>query len=142
MAPTATARSSRSIPTAATYQVLYSFTGGTADGANPDAGLTLVGSTLYGTTTSGGTRQRRHGLLDQYAIGSGYQVLHSFSDGRDGANPSGLTLVGSTLYGTTDEGGSDGDGTVFSINTDGSDYQVSAFVTGAGQRRRRSLMPV
>jgi uncharacterized repeat protein (TIGR03803 family) len=37
-----------------TERVLYSFTGG-ADGANPDAGLFLLGGTLYTTLSNGGT---------------------------------------------------------------------------------------
>jgi uncharacterized repeat protein (TIGR03803 family) len=35
-----------------------------------------------------------------------------------------LTLSGTTLYGTSPLGGSDGGGTIFQINTDGSGYQV------------------
>ena len=42
---------------------------------------------------------------------------------NDGANPqAGLILSGNTLYGTTDTGGTNGDGTLFKINTDGSDF--------------------
>ena len=40
---------------AVAYKSLYSFQGG-ADGANPQAGLTYVGGTLYGTTVFGGAR--------------------------------------------------------------------------------------
>ena len=54
-----------------------------------------------------------------------FQVLHSFS-GTDGNEPyfAGLIAIGSTLFGTTNEGGSSNDGTVFSMNADGTDYQV------------------
>jgi uncharacterized repeat protein (TIGR03803 family) len=54
-------------------------------------------------------------------------VLHNFGGktNLDGDAPTGkLTLAGETLYGTTGEGGSNGGGTVFSINTDGNDYAV------------------
>src|SRR5262245_54477821 len=34
------------------FSLLHSFAGGTADGREPFAGLTLVGSTLFGTTAS------------------------------------------------------------------------------------------
>jgi uncharacterized repeat protein (TIGR03803 family) len=54
-----------------------------------------------------------------------YTVLKSFTGGSDGANPlAGLVLAGSTLYGTTENGGSSGDGVVFKIDTDGSGYAV------------------
>ncbi len=115
------------------YQVLYSFTGTGNDGANPNAGLTLVGSALFGTTVSGGS----DGDGTVFSIntdGSNYQELYSFTGtGNDGANPyAGLTLVGSALFGTTWDGGTDGDGTVFSINTDGSGYQVLYSFTDTG----------
>jgi uncharacterized repeat protein (TIGR03803 family) len=37
------------------YRVLYSFAGGPFDGNDPQGDLTLVGSTLYGMTTAGGS---------------------------------------------------------------------------------------
>jgi uncharacterized repeat protein (TIGR03803 family) len=43
-------------------------------------------------------------------------VLHSFGSSGDGARPyAGLINVNGTLYGTTLEGGANGDGTIFSI---------------------------
>lgn len=54
------------------------------------------------------------------------RVLHSFGKIGDGASPwTALTNVNGTLYGTTDLGGSLGlCGTVFSIQTDGSNEQI------------------
>ena len=40
-------------------------------------------------------------------------------------------LSGSTLYGTTDDGGSSDDGTVFKVNTDGTGYTVLKNFTGS-----------
>src|ERR1017187_7043420 len=41
----------------------------------------------------------------------------------DGAWPSGgVILSGNTLYGTTDNGGSGGNGTLFAVSTDGSEF--------------------
>jgi uncharacterized repeat protein (TIGR03803 family) len=115
------------------YSVLYSFSrdlGGTnQDGVAPEAGLVLSGRTLYGTTFSGGN----FGCGTLFAIntdGSGFTNLHSFTatvanTNCDGANPqAGLILFGNTLFGTTDDGGSFGLGTVFAVNTDGSSYTV------------------
>ncbi len=109
--------------TPAVSQVLHSFTGQPADGGDVDGDLTLVGSTLYGTTSYGGAYN--DGTIFSINVnGSGYQVLHSFSGTTtDGLEPLGtLALVdvpgiGLTLYGTTAGGGSHGTGTVFSINT-------------------------
>jgi uncharacterized repeat protein (TIGR03803 family) len=103
---------------------LYSFTatdpdtGTNSDGANPVAGLILSGNTLYGTATSGGSS----GNGTVFAIhtdGTGFTNLYSFNGGGigDGSFPlAGLILSGSTLYGTTDLGGSSGNGTVFSLS--------------------------
>jgi uncharacterized repeat protein (TIGR03803 family) len=106
------------------FQVLHSFAGTDANAQDYISGLTLDGSTLYGTTANGG-----YGLGSVYSIhtdGSNYQVLHSFTEPVDeeGYPEAELTLVGSTLFGTTQSGGADGRGSIFSINTDGSDYQV------------------
>jgi uncharacterized repeat protein (TIGR03803 family) len=104
------------------------------DGATPDHG-TLVQSntTLFGLTTFGG----KYGNGTIFSIrtdGKHFQILQSFGKpgSNDGINPYGsLMLNGTTLYGTTRTGGSKGNGTVFQINTDGSNYaRVYDFKTG------------
>lgn len=40
----------------------------------------------------------------------------------DGLNPAGFVLAGNVLYGTTTGGGAYGGGTIFRVNTDGSDF--------------------
>jgi len=110
------------------YTVLHNFTG--SDGVQP-LGLTLSGTTLYGTTDSGGTSN--FGTVFKINTdGSGYTVLRSFtgypSDGADGSGD--LLLSGATLYGTTSYGGIYSGGTVFKINTDGSGYEVIQNFTG------------
>jgi len=105
------------------YTNLYSFGTVDNDGANPNGSLTLVGSTLFGMTYSGG--DNNNGTIFQINTdGSGYTNLYSFGTvDNDGANPYGsLTLVGSILFGMTSEGGTYSDGTIFQINTDGSGY--------------------
>jgi uncharacterized repeat protein (TIGR03803 family) len=100
---------------------LHSFTDGN-DGANPYAGLVLSGNTLYGTTEYGGTNDSGT-VFAIHTDGTGYTNLYSFTGGNDGVDPyATLVLSGNTLYGTTYQGGDSDDGTVFSINTDGTGY--------------------
>jgi uncharacterized repeat protein (TIGR03803 family) len=64
-----------------------------------------------------------------------YTVLKSFGGSGmypDGSNPcANLVLSGSTLYGTTQNGGDRGEGVVFKVNTDGSGYTVLKNFTGS-----------
>jgi len=110
--------------------VLHNFSGG-SDGASPWAGLILSGSTLYGTTYSGGTS----GYGTVFAVntdGTGFTNLYSFTGATDGANPrAGLILSSNTLYGTAFAGGSWGHGTVFAVNTDGTGFTNLYSFTGA-----------
>jgi len=111
------------------YNNLVNFAG-VSDGANPYGALTLVGSTLYGMTRLGGSANSGT-VFSVNFDGSGYQTLYSFGGSDSGANPNGsLTLVGSTLYGTTKSGGSLNKGTVFGINLDGSGYTTLYSFTG------------
>jgi uncharacterized repeat protein (TIGR03803 family) len=119
------------------FRLLHSFQsqiGHPPDGAAPLGSLTLSGSTLYGMTSFGGS----DGVFNDGEIfrintdGSGYQVLKNFSgSSSDGRDPGGsLTLSGATLYGMTPYGGVGDNGTIFSINTDGTGYRILHFFTG------------
>jgi uncharacterized repeat protein (TIGR03803 family) len=57
---------------------------------------------------------------------SGYTILHNFAGGPgDGSDPRGnLISDGGTLYGMTREGGATAEGTIFSLNSDGTGYTV------------------
>ncbi|HEX4080589.1 MAG TPA: choice-of-anchor tandem repeat GloVer-containing protein [Rhizomicrobium sp.] len=101
---------------AATETVLYSFQDNGTDGTHPWAGLINAANTLYGTTTEGGTNSA--GTVFSLDLKKGAEtVLHSFGSGTDGIKPyAGLIKVKGMLYGTTYEGGSDGVGTVFSLD--------------------------
>jgi uncharacterized repeat protein (TIGR03803 family) len=118
------------------YTNLHDFAGGAADGASPMGDLTLSGTTFYGLTTQGGSNN----LGTAFRVntdGTGYTNLHSFAGyPGDGSGPPGsLTLDGSTLYGMTQEGGTNTArlGTVFKMNTDGSSYTIlHSFVGGTG----------
>jgi uncharacterized repeat protein (TIGR03803 family) len=120
---------------------LHSFFGGTNEGANPQGSLILSGNTLYGTTISGGGGTSSGGGLGNGTVfalntdGTDFTNLHSFSSlvhetnspfaytNSDGTLPqSGLVLSGNVLYGTAKDGGSFGEGTVFAVTTDGTDF--------------------
>jgi uncharacterized repeat protein (TIGR03803 family) len=61
----------------------------------------------------------------------GERVLHSFQGGADAAFPqAGLISVGGQLYGTTDGGGTNGDGTVFTVSASGSESVLHSFGSG------------
>jgi uncharacterized repeat protein (TIGR03803 family) len=107
----------------------YEFAGGN-DGGNPVAGLVLSGNTLYGTTEYGGT----NGSGTVFALnanGTGFTNVYSFTDGSDGAYPkAGLVLSGGILYGTAEDGGTNGSGTVFAVNTNGTGFTILHDFTG------------
>jgi uncharacterized repeat protein (TIGR03803 family) len=113
---------------------------GSNDGAFPQAGLVLSGSTLYGTTEAGGISSNGT-VFSLDTSGASFAVLHTFSAtdpdslvNGDGANPTAsLILSGNTLYGATDYGGSGGLGTVFSVDTNGSNFMnLHSFAGGSG----------
>jgi uncharacterized repeat protein (TIGR03803 family) len=121
----------------AAFTVLHAFAAGATnsasglvtnnEGGTPACGLILSGSTLYGTTQTAGT----NGNGTVFAVqtnGSGFRDLHAFSalvssNNADGANPyAPLFLAGGTLYGTAEFGGTNGNGTVFSVGTNGAGF--------------------
>ena len=85
------------------------------DGAYPLSGLILSGNTLYGTASYGGN----WGCGTVFALntnGTGFTNLDSFTGGSDGVGPGGgLILSGNTLFGTALQGGTSGNGTLFSL---------------------------
>ncbi len=98
-----------------------------SNGANPYGGLTLIGANLYGTTSSGGTYH--DGVVYSVPVGGGVITVLASFDGPDGADPmAGLTLSsdGTTLFGTTAEGGQYGDGEVFSVPVGGGTLGIVA----------------
>jgi uncharacterized repeat protein (TIGR03803 family) len=110
-----------SVPTSAvnaTPTVLASFNG-TSTGNGPAAGLILSGSTLYGTTSGGGAHSDGE-VFSLPITGGTPTVLGSFSGTATGSNPDAdLILSGTTLYGTTRNGGANSDGAVFSESISG-----------------------
>src|ERR1700678_2301929 len=99
--------------------VLYSFKGG-SDGADPQTNLVDVGGTLYGETTNGGASTACScgcGTLFSVTTSGVEKIVHAFQGGSDGGNPiNGLINVRGKLFGTTSDGGTSNNGTVFRVN--------------------------
>jgi uncharacterized repeat protein (TIGR03803 family) len=104
------------------YQILHNFTN-SPDGSSPTASLLLDGNILYGTTQEGGSSGSGT-IFTINTDGTGYTILHNFTNTPDGVAPGGMVLNGNILYGITQLGGSNGAGTVFSINTNGTGYTI------------------
>lgn len=110
-------------------KVLYSFCSqqNCTDGARPQAGLIPLNNVLYGTTYAGGGTGCSS--IDGKGCGTVFaldpatgteMVLYSFCSQQscaDGANPSAsLIALNGNLYGTTQNGGAYGFGTVFVLS--------------------------
>src|SRR6266852_9758240 len=104
------------------YSIMHTFTGGASDGEGPQAALiSNSADTLYGTTYGGGSANLGT-VFKMNTDGTGFALLHSFVGGvSDGTHPYASLLWdgADTLYGTTFQGGSSDNGTVFKMKTDG-----------------------
>lgn len=128
-----------SVTTSGSERVLHSFSG-PPDGNDPEAGLTSVNGTIYGTTAGGGlNRASCDGgggcgiVFSMDAKGGNEKVLYSFvGPPHDGWYPEASLLnLNGTLYGTTDRGGTSNYGTVFTITTSGHESVLHSFM-GSG----------
>ncbi len=117
----------------------YSFPGGTG-GSGPRGALvqTRDGS-FYGATYAGGANNT--GTI--FKIAQGYVTLHEFgafgatNNNADGGRPNAALTEGpdGNLYGTTAEGGTFGDGTIFRVTPDGQFATIFNFSNGGGTGR-------
>lgn len=113
------------------FSVLYSFAGA-PDGAYPEASLLRdAAGNLYGTTETGGANDA--GTVFRLAAHGGESVLYSFGGTGDGANPVSSLIADKTgnLYGTTENGGTGGGGTVFRLAPDGTETVLYSFTGGS-----------
>lgn len=106
------------ITTNGDFTTLYSFPGGT-DGACPEAGL-IQGpdGNLYGTTAFTNENETGNGTVFQITTNGNLTTLWDFTGSNDGANPDDGLVAGSngTFYGSAENGGAGGFGTLFQIN--------------------------
>ncbi len=105
-----------------------------ADGSVPRGVLILTNDLLYGTTVSGGT----NGSGTIFVVNTnctGFTVLHTFAATTndpldDDTNADGghvvanLAVLGNTVYGAAQEGGTNAAGTVFSVKTNATGFLV------------------
>jgi uncharacterized repeat protein (TIGR03803 family) len=102
-----------------TLTTLVAFDG--TDGSNPTGALVqATDGTFYGTTEYGGNNGTNAGTIFNLTVGE-VNTLHLFcAQGSclDGGNPLGGLLqdTNGTFYGTAEDGGSFGDGTLFSLS--------------------------
>ena len=129
--------------------LMHSFKAGdVTNGDSPEGSLILSGSTLYGMTEEGGANLE--GVIFSIGTdGNNFDLLHTFEEevAGNGSKPKGsLILSGSTLYGMTYQGGKagvgeEGDGVIFSIGTDGNNFDLlHTFTGGNGSKPRGSLL--
>jgi uncharacterized repeat protein (TIGR03803 family) len=113
--------------------VLYSFQGGTTDGAWPSGDL-VQGSdgNFYGMTSQGGPYGSgiQNGVVFKITPGGTETILHAFQNTpTDGAHPSGSLIQGSdgNFYGMTPDGGANNSGIVFRITPSGTETILYSF---------------
>lgn len=116
------------MPDGSGYVKLLDFAGAT-NGKNPLGSLTLIGSTLYGMTSEGGTNMAcANGCGVFFKImtdGSGFVKLLDFVYAVNGGTPQGtLSYDGTYFYGMTEQGGANGGGAIFKIMPDGSGFSL------------------
>ena len=118
---------------AQTLTTLHNFAGHPNDGADPYAGLVQGGDgNFYGTTESGGANN--DGTVFKMTADGTLTTLYSFAGSSDGREPTAALIQASdgNFYGTTQEGGSNGAGTVFKITPNGSLTTLHIFDPGQG----------
>ena len=101
------------------FTSLFTFTA--TEGSIPYGGLILSGGTLYGTTSQGGASNQGTVFSVNTSNGS-CAYLHNFAgEPSDGSLPYGTLILGrdGNFYGTTYSGGTDNDGTIFQMTTNG-----------------------
>ena len=120
------------------YAVICNFSPTGGDGGGPVAGLTLGrDGSFYGATPSGGPAGQGS-VFKINARGAGYDILHGFGlNPVDGLSPKAGLMQGADrmFYGTTSQGGA-GNGIIFKVNPDGSDYTevlIFGFFGATGQ---------
>ena len=120
-----------------TVIILHSFNDGSVanDGQNPNTNLVQASDgNFYGTTFGGGSAS--NGAVFKITPQGQVTILHSFGDGsvtNDGTNPQSelIQAADGNFYGTTDQGGSVGNGAVYKITPQGQITILHSFGDGS-----------
>jgi uncharacterized repeat protein (TIGR03803 family) len=112
-----------------TETLLHSFTGSPGDGTHANPGLIIDSAgNLYGSTFGGGANGP--GAIFKLAPDGAETILHSFAGAPgDGQTPVGGLVMdkAGNLYGSTYQGGTNNDGTVFKLAPDGKVTVLQSF---------------
>jgi uncharacterized repeat protein (TIGR03803 family) len=123
------------ITTAGALTTLHRFDG--TDGAEPVSGLLLTTNGLLYGTTSGGGESIYYGTVYSITETGKFTTVYNFcvtGACPDGATPYGSLILGANglFYGTTDEGGTENQGTIFSMTTAGKLSTLHSFTASDG----------
>ncbi|HUD49183.1 MAG TPA: choice-of-anchor tandem repeat GloVer-containing protein [Candidatus Baltobacteraceae bacterium] len=119
------------------FQLVYAFSalgtnGANSEGSDPEAPLIQgADGNLYGTAYAGGANG--YGTVFAYNLShSQISSLHSFQNAADGANPMAPVAQGTNgdFFGTTSQGGSDTNGALFKITSEGAFTPLYSFTNG------------
>ncbi len=113
------------------FTTLHAFGG--SDGGEPQGVVQGTDGSLYGVTQYGGANSSG-AIFKVGEAGSGFVVLHSFRGSTEGSSPEAALIQGAdgAFYGTTSQGGTSGDGTVFRVTADGLTFTVLNTFAGTG----------
>lgn len=105
------------------FETMYNLDPNT-DGEEIWGSLLLVDEFLYGHSFKNGPKKA--GTIFRISTEGTFQVLHQFDSINDGYKAMGSLIRGSNgfLYGMTNEGGTNNNGTIYRLNPDGSDFLV------------------
>jgi uncharacterized repeat protein (TIGR03803 family) len=114
------------IDTSGNEHTVYSFGSYSGDAVGPVRTPTFWRNKLYAT---GGGGAYNKGTIFSVSTGGKETVVYSFGKGASGTNPGASTLTpfGGALYGTTEEGGTHGVGTVFKLLPSGAVQTIYNF---------------
>jgi uncharacterized repeat protein (TIGR03803 family) len=125
----------------ATYTVLYDFAGGSNDGQDSTAEVTLdsIGN-IFGVTEGGGANT--YGTIFEIKSSGAESLLHSFGGTGDGTTPDGAVTIESNgdMVGTTNFGGASNNGTIWKLAANGTYTVLHSFASSEGNFIRGPLI--
>ncbi len=100
--------------------VIHTFAGAPNDGASPQGGLAVLGTSLYGTTSDGGANNCEFGqcgTIFRVRPNGAEKIIHDFNSGEAFSPAADLLAVGDAVWGTSPYAG--GAGAVFKTQKSG-----------------------